>query len=48
MKQRTLICELYETGDWTMRELSEQFSVSIPRISQIVNNYYGEISNEQE
>lgn len=49
LKQRTLICNLYESGDWTMKELSEQFKVSIPRVSQIVNNYYGElVSNEQE
>ena len=37
------MCDLYKSGEWTMKELSEQFDVSIPRISQIVNNYYGEL-----
>ena len=43
LKQRNLICELFKSGEWTMKELSEQFDVSITRISQIVNNYYGEL-----
>jgi DNA-binding MarR family transcriptional regulator len=48
LKQRNLICELYKSGDWTMKELSEQFDVSIPRVSQIVNNYYGELVQNEE
>ncbi len=48
LKQRNLICELYKSGDWTMKELSKQFDVSIPRVSQIVNNYYGELIQYEE
>jgi len=31
-----------------MKELSKQFDVSIPRVSQIVNNYYGELIQYEE
>lgn len=48
MKQRNLIYDLYKSGEWTMKELSEQFKVSIPRVSQIVNNYYGEMVQNEE
>jgi len=33
---------LYDSGEWTMRELADKFKVSAPRICQIVNDTYGE------
>jgi len=48
MKQRDAIRLLYESGSWTMTKLAEQFDVSVPRISQIVNNYYDEMVNDEE
>ena len=41
-KDRRAIIDLYRSGDWTMKSLAERFGVSQPRISQIVNNTYGE------
>jgi len=43
MEDRESIVQLYKTG-MTGKRISEIFSVSPARISQIVNNYYGEMS----
>ena len=45
MQDRESIVALHQTG-MTGKRLSEIFSVSPARISQIVTNYYGEMSNE--
>tara|TARA_R110001592_G_scaffold143089_1_gene365677 strand:- start:1957 stop:2130 length:174 start_codon:yes stop_codon:yes gene_type:complete len=45
MQDRESIVALHQTG-MTGKRLSEIFSVSPARISQIVNNYYGEMSDE--
>lgn len=31
------LCEAYETGEWTQKELADVFDLSRPRVSQIVN-----------
>ncbi len=36
VKDRKAIVSLYETGEWTYKELSIKFSISIPRVCQIV------------
>lgn len=42
-KDRIAIAELYGLGIHTMNEIAEMFNVSQPRISQIVNDSYGEM-----
>ena len=42
IKDRIAILTLYDGGGWTMKELGLMFAVSQPRISQIVNDTYGE------
>jgi DNA-directed RNA polymerase sigma subunit (sigma70/sigma32) len=42
LKIRRAIILLYDSGEWTMRELADKFKVSAPRICQIVNDTYGE------
>lgn len=42
-KDRIAITELYGLGIHTMTEIAEMFNVSQPRISQIVNDSYGEM-----
>lgn len=42
LKDRQRICLLYESDAFTMTDLAQLFSVTQPRISQIVSNYYGE------
>ena len=42
LKDRRAIIQLYERGGWTMQQLADLFSVSQPRISQLVNDTYGE------
>lgn len=42
VEARKIIIRLHGEG-WSGRELSEAFGVSRPRISQIINDYYGEI-----
>lgn len=39
LKSREAISSLYETGEWSMRELAEKFGVSVPRVCQIVKEY---------
>ena len=41
-KQRMDIIELYDSRLLTMLEISKIYEVSQPRISQIINNNYGE------
>ena len=42
-RERIGIAFLYSTGLWTMKELGETFGVSTGRVSQIVNDTYGEM-----
>ena len=35
LKQRNLICELYKSGEWTMKELSEQFDVKLNKAASL-------------
>lgn len=39
VEQREAIFILYQMNNWTMAKLAEQFSVSVPRISQIVKEF---------
>lgn len=38
-KSRKAIFSLYQTGEWSMRELANKFEISIPRVCQIVKEY---------
>ena len=39
LKSRKAIASMYQTGDWSMRELAEKFDISIPRVCQIVREF---------
>ncbi len=39
VEQREAIYILYQLPEWTMTKLAEQFSVSVPRICQIVKEF---------
>lgn len=41
-EQRILIRKLYRTTEITMVDLGLQFGISQPRVSQIINDVYGE------
>ena len=43
ISDRIAICEIYNLGIYTMTEIGNIFSVSQPRISQIVRDTYGEM-----
>ena len=36
---RKYIAEMYFSGEWTMKEIAEQFQITQPRVSQIVKEY---------
>ena len=38
-KSRKAIFSLYQTGEWSMRELANKFEISIPRVWQMVKEY---------
>lgn len=42
LRTREAISSMYETGEWSMRELAEKFDISIPRVCQIVKEYRAE------
>ncbi len=42
VKQRLELIRLYRTGDITMVKLGLKYGISQPRVSQIVNDVYGE------
>lgn len=44
VQDRIAICNLYESRTHTMEQIGEIFGVTQPRISQIVNDVYGEMS----
>ncbi len=47
VEQREAIYILYQMPEWTMAKLAEQFSVSVPRICQIVKEFnLGEYDEE--
>ena len=48
LEQRRMICDLYESGNYTMVAIAEMFGISQPRISQIVNNVYLEFGEKDE
>ena len=39
IKSRKAIFNLYETGEWSMRELANKFEISVPRVCQIVKQF---------
>ncbi len=41
-KQKRAILEMYESGVWKQAELAELFNCSPGRVSQLVNDVYGE------
>jgi len=41
-KQKRAIIEMHGTGNWKGAELARLFQVSPGRVSQLVNDYYGE------
>tara|TARA_R100001086_G_C11732181_1_gene230023 strand:- start:285 stop:485 length:201 start_codon:yes stop_codon:yes gene_type:complete len=45
LEQRKMICDLYESGNYTMVAIAEMFGISQPRVSQIVNNTYSEMGD---
>lgn len=42
IEQRLELIRLYQTGNFTMVELGLKYGISQPRVSQIVNDVYGE------
>tara|TARA_R100000664_G_C2713189_1_gene109220 strand:- start:188 stop:376 length:189 start_codon:yes stop_codon:yes gene_type:complete len=48
LEQRRMICDLYESGNYTMVAIAEMFGISQPRVSQIVNNVYLELGEKDE
>tara|TARA_Y100000004_G_scaffold166263_1_gene197853 strand:- start:55 stop:243 length:189 start_codon:yes stop_codon:yes gene_type:complete len=48
LEQRRMICDLYESGNYTMVSIAEMFGISQPRVSQIVNNVYLELGENHE
>tara|TARA_R100000900_G_scaffold1326_2_gene2829 strand:- start:1792 stop:1992 length:201 start_codon:yes stop_codon:yes gene_type:complete len=45
LEQRKMICDLYESRNYTMVAIAEMFGISQPRVSQIVNNTYSEMGD---
>lgn len=45
-KDKIAICRLYQSGGWTQQELADMFGVSQPRISIIINNKLGEMTDD--
>ncbi len=41
-KKKRALLQMYETGVWTQAELAELFNCSPGRVSQLVNDVYGE------
>ena len=48
LEQRRMICDLYESGNYTMVSIAKMFGISQPRVSQIVNNVYLELGENHE
>ena len=48
LEQRRMICDLYGSGNYTMVSIAEMFGISQPRVSQIVNNVYLELGENDE
>jgi len=48
LEKRRMICDLYKSGNYTMVAIAEMFDISQPRVSQIVNNVYLELGENND